>query len=392
MKGFTRDTTVFKDEDVLRDSYKPDELLERDDEWTQYLEALTPVINGDEPNNALVYGQTGVGKTLASGLILDHLEDDAEGYDDIDVKHVWVNCQGSSSYQTAISIINSLRSDTKQLSKTGYPKEEVLDTMWSEINNVDATHVIIVLDEVDGLGTDDELLYQLPRAKANGHVSETEVGTIGISNNFRFREKLSPKVKDSLCETEIHFQAYSVEQLTSILEQRAEEAFYDDVLDFDVIPLVAALAGNDTGSARHAIDILHKAGSIARRDGDDGVTEKHARMAEEQVERGRIIDELRTLPTQSHLVLLALMRLEQHGETPAQKMDIYDVYKKAAESAGLSVKSTRTVHNRLSDLALSGFITVAQVNVGNKGGKFNHYQLDMNMKTIESVLAEETDL
>jgi len=55
---------------------------------------------------------------------------------------------------------------------------------------------------------------------------------------FSFRDDLSPKVKSSLCEQEIHFPAYDADDLQKILTQRATVAFYDDVLDDAVIPSV----------------------------------------------------------------------------------------------------------------------------------------------------------
>lgn len=392
MSQFTRDTTIYKDEDVLRDSYTPDDLIERDEEMQRYNEGLTPIINNSEPNNILVYGQTGVGKTLATRLILDDLCEGSENYDDIDVETVWINCEDSTSYQVAVDVINNLRGPNNKISSTGHAKRKVYDQMWKEIDNADATHLVVVLDEVDALGTDSDLLYQIPRAKDNGEIEDTELGLVGISNDFKFRESLSAKVQSSLCEHEIHFKPYDADQLRPILEQRAEGAFYPGVLENDVIPLCASIAANDTGSARHAIDMLHKAGSLARMRGDDTVTEKHTREAEELVEKSRIMDELLDLPTQYHLVLQALLNLEKRGQTPARRRDIYSVYTEAAESHGMTKKSSRTVHNRLSDLCLNGYMNVTEKNEGKEGGKYNTYEFDMAPEIIKEVLVEETNL
>lgn len=60
------------------------------------------------------------------------------------------------------------------------------------------TYVLFILDEIDSIGTDDDILYELPRCNASGNVDDTFVGVIGISNNFQFRNNLSARVKDSL--------------------------------------------------------------------------------------------------------------------------------------------------------------------------------------------------
>lgn len=392
MGTFSPDKTIFSNEDVLRENYTPDELLERDDERKKYKEGLKPVINGSTPNNLLVYGQTGVGKTLASRIMLDDLEESAQDVDGVSVRHVWVNCQVSSSYQVAINIVNSFRDSSNQISKTGHAKDSVYEMMWDEINDADETHVLIVLDEIDEMGTDADLLYDIPRAKDNNKAVDSEVGFIGISNDFTFKDNLPARVQSSLCQMDIHFRAYTPQELEPILKQRSEEAFYSDALDEGVVPLVAALAGNDTGSARHAINILHKAGSLARMNDEDSVKAEHAYKAQDLVEKGRIVDELRSLPTQSHLVLLSLLNLEQRGKTPARKKDVYQMYSAVAEDTGNGKKTSRTVHNRLSDLALSGFLTLSEVNKGKSGGMYHLYELDMPLDIVKKAIEEETDL
>ncbi len=50
---------------------------------------------------------------------------------------------------------------------------------------------------------------------------------------------------------------------------------YDDAVDDAVIALCAAIAAQDTGSARQALDILYKSGEIARTNGEERLTEDH---------------------------------------------------------------------------------------------------------------------
>jgi len=89
------------------------------------------------------------------------------------------------------------------LKPTGYPRRQVNEWLWEELDAIGST-VIIVFDEVDHID-DDSILYQIPRARANGNLEESKVGIIGISNDFKFRESLSSKVQSSLCEKELQF-------------------------------------------------------------------------------------------------------------------------------------------------------------------------------------------
>ncbi|WP_227015896.1 Cdc6/Cdc18 family protein [Haloarcula sp. JP-L23] len=381
---------MFEDEHVLQDEYTPEKLIERDEEKDDYVEALQPVANGGTPRNIFVYGDTGVGKTVATRMILDELVTDTDEFEDVDVEIVWLNCKGLTSYQTAVQLVNSLRGSSRKISSSGHAKAAVYEMLWSELDDRDATHVLFVLDEVDSLGSDDNLLYQIPRARSNQHIEDTHIGLIGICNNFKFRESLSQRVKSTLCETEIRFGPYDAGELRTILNQRADKAFVDGVLDDDVIPLAAALAGQNTGSARRALDILYNAGSLARKHDDDTVTEDHVREAVSVVEKGVIEDELRDLPTQSHLVLYAIAQLEQQGETPARRKEIYEVYEGIAERGEFDVKAQRTVLDRLGQLSLKGFLHVNEVNKGRGGGKHHQYELDVKLDLVLTVLDEHS--
>ena len=208
MPTFTRDTEIFQEEDILREDYQPDSITAREQELETYKTALQPVVNGAQPRNIFLYGKTGVGKTAVSRYLLDRLQRDTAAYDDVDLSVFWLNCTNlSSSYQVAVNLVNTLRSDDDRISTTGYPQQRVFDILYEELDRAGGT-VLLVLDEIDHIGSNDEILYEIPRARSNGYLDDVKPGVIGISNDFGFRDDLSPKVKDTLCEEEIHFPPY----------------------------------------------------------------------------------------------------------------------------------------------------------------------------------------
>jgi cell division control protein 6 len=392
LEPFTAEDPVFVDEDVLRDSHKPEDLIERDRELAEYQAALKPVIKGARPRNIFLYGQTGVGKTVATQMIMDRLRQDQEDYDDLDVHVVHVVCKNlNSSYQVAVKLVNEFRGPNNKIPTTGYPPDTVYEFLWEHLKEIDATHAIFVLDEVDAIGNDDDILYELPRANDNGNVpvDETKVGVIGISNKFTFRDNLSARVKDSLCDEEIHFPPYDANQLRNILYQRAEKAFVDDTLSDDVIPLAAAMAGQESGSARQALKLLFKAGDLARGAGDEEVTEEHVRQAEPKVKESQVRNELESLPTQSHLTLYALLALDRQDDLPAKSSDVFEVYEVAANRIDADVKTDRTIRDRLSQLKLKGFLDVEEHNEGPKGGSYYLYEFgDIRPDMVQEVLQD----
>jgi cell division control protein 6 len=388
MPLFDRDTTIFQDEDVLREDYQPDSIQERDEELDAYKTALQPVVNGAQPRNIFLYGKTGVGKTVATRYLLDHLQRDVAEYDDVDLSIVWLNCNNlTSSYQVAANLVNELRGPNEQISTTGYPQQTIFDMLYSELDSLGET-VLIVLDEIDHIGDDDDLLYELPRARANGYLSQGKPGIIGISNDFSFRTGLSPKVKDTLCEEEIHFSPYVANELESILQQRAQNALHDNVLADGVLPLCAALAAQDTGSARQALDLLYKAGDLARSQDVEGVEEKHVRDAQRALERGRIKQGMVDLTQHGHLSLVAVLSLALEEETPARVREIYPRYRSAADYVGTNPLVRRRMHDHLSDLAMQGILSRNTRNEGRAGGKYYVYDLDVAVDMVLDVIED----
>ncbi|MEZ3118123.1 orc1/cdc6 family replication initiation protein [Halobaculum sp. MBLA0147] len=381
MGMFERDTEIYRDRDALREDYQPETLVGREAEIDTYRAALQPVINGEQPNNIFLYGKTGVGKTAATRYLLDHLEDDAAEYEDLDLSLTVLNCDGlTTSYQVATRLVNEFRDENNQISTTGYPRGSVYEMLWEELDACGGT-ILVVLDEVDHV-EDDSVLYQLPRARANGNLSEAKIGIIGISNDFSFREDLSPKVRSSLCEQEIHFPAYDATDLESILSQRAEVAFHEGVLDNGVIPLCAAYGAKDAGDARQSLDLLMKAGDLARDASTEVVQEDHVERGRRELERGRIKEGITGLTQHGHLVLYALLTLELEGETPIRSRDVRPRYTRFAELAGRDPLVPRRMRDHLSELTMLGIVAVTERNEGRRGGTFREYELDMDENLV----------
>jgi len=388
MPIFERDETIFKDEDALREDYQPTTLEERDEELEKFKAYLQPVINGKQPRNVFLYGKTGVGKTAATKYLLDHLETDAERYADLSISTVYCNCEDlTSSYQVAVELVNRFRPVDQQISTTGYPLNEVYSKLYGELEAVSGT-ILIVLDEVDQIGDDDSILYQLPRARANEYLETAKVGIVGISNDFKFREGLDPRVEDTLCEREIHFPPYDAADLQAILDRRSELAFHPDVLDEDIVPLCGAFAAQDRGSARQALDLLFEAGDLARRNGAERVTESDVRRARELLEKRQIEQSLLDLTTHGHLTLFAIALLSNDGEVPVRKGHVYDRYKQIVKTLDRDPLSDRSVHSHLNELTMLGILKRHEHNQGRSGGVYYEYELSVRLETVASALTE----
>lgn len=316
MRQFDRKQNIFRNKDALGESYQPKQIEERDEEIEEYMDALQPVVDGWEPNDIFLYGSTGVGKTAVTDYLLGQLQNDVADYDDVDLSVISLNCKTlNSSYQVAVQLVNKSRPTGGELSSTGYPQQTVFKKLYDELEAIGGT-ILIVLDEIDSIGGRDELLYELPRARANDNLDKAKVGVIGISNDFKFREQLDPRVQDTLCERELQFPPYDAPELENILDSRAEIAIAENAVEQGVLNYCAALAARDSGSARQALDLLRLAGEIAENREADVITHGHVEDAQSRLEQERVEEGMRQLTTHGRLALLAVIAKAAKDETP----------------------------------------------------------------------------
>jgi cell division control protein 6 len=389
--SFNPDNELYKNRDTLFDDYTPQRIVGRDTELEQYHAALQPVINGERPSNIFLYGKTGVGKTAATKFLLNRLEADADRHD-IDLQVVYLNCEDlNSSYQVAVKLINQFRDPSEQISGTGNPQHQVYEYLWEELDAVGGT-ILIVLDEVDNIGEDDSILYQIPRARSNENVTNSKVGIIGISNDLSFRDNLSSKVRSSLCEKAISFPPYDAPELEDVLEQRADTAFHDDALSDEVLPLCAAYGAQDAGDARKALDLLREAGDVARARNAPQVEEKHVTKAREKLEREEVMDGIADLAEHPQLTLYALATFEGEGRTPVSSSTIYDRYKELCQRVGNEPRTSRRARDFLQDLADLSITARIPQNEGLSGGQYYDHKLKHDLETVVVAMADLIDL
>ncbi|MFB6299850.1 MAG: Cdc6/Cdc18 family protein [Halobacteriales archaeon] len=431
---------IFENKEVLRPSYTPDELPHRDDQISNIATILVAALRGETPSNILIYGKTGTGKTASTQYVSQELEETSTRYE-VPCEVEYINCEvtdtkyrvlaqlanefiekneayvadrideleslieavqagrrtlGETSFRSVAAIedrIESLEADRAEwepVPMTGWPTDRVYSSFFDAVDYLERV-VVIMLDEIDKLveKSGDDTLYNLSRM--NSELERSRVSIMGISNDLKFTEFLDPRVKSSLGEEEIVFPPYDANQLRDILQHRAEVAFKSGVLTEDVIPLCAAFAAQEHGDARRALDLLRTAGELAEREGADDVLEKHVRQAQDKIELDRVVEVVRTLPTQSKLVLFSIITLEEHDVPNINTGEVYNVYKQLCQDLDADVLTQRRVTDLISELDMLGIVNAVVVSKG-RYGRTKEISLSVPIEETETVLLTDSRL
>ena len=389
---------IFKNKEVLRDSYTPSLLPHRDRQIDGLATILVSVAKGETPSNIFIYGKTGTGKTAVTVHVGEGLVKKVGGCcfirpfgTRIEIKKgdmsapvwfIYANCEIVDTQYRLLAKLAEYMGQSVPL--TGWPTDKVYESFVRALDKEERL-VIVVLDEIDRLlrKGSDSVLYNLTRI--NSDLKRAKVSLIGISNDLNFIEFLDPRVRSSLGEEELVFPPYYAEQLVDILSHRAEDAFYDSALDPGVIPLCAAFAAQEHGDARRALDFLRIAGEIAERERASKVTEKHVRIAKNRIEQDRVSEVIKTFPTQSKFVLFAIMLLEKYNASAITTGETYNVYKELCRLSKMDILTQRRVSDIISELDMMGIVNATVVSKG-RYGRTKEIRLGVPINQVKSVL------
>ena len=360
--------SLFIDRRAFDHAFEPARLPHREHEVDSLVRNLVDALNGHIPSNMLLYGVPGSGKTVVTRFVLSQLREKGLEMGQT-VKTYEINCRNvDTKYRVVQTIATQLsqRGDSP-VPFTGWPTDRVLETVVSRMSRLGGVH-IIVLDEVDNLvdkGGDD-LLYAL--TSLNTLLENGRCSIIGISNDLHFTQHLDPRVSSRLSQEDIVFHPYVATEIQNILSERASMGIKEEVLDEGVIRLCSALAAQEHGDARRALDLLRISVQKAEQRAQGRVDTKHVRLAQSQLEYDQVTPVIKTLPLHQKLVLFSICLNEENGLRNISTGEVYRTYAEACSKIGTEPLTTRRVSSLLNELDTMGLIMARNVSKG-RGGR-----------------------
>ncbi|MDF9747777.1 orc1/cdc6 family replication initiation protein [Natrinema salsiterrestre] len=394
-EGLIRDRSLLDPNHIVEE----DRIVGRDEQLQEVTKMLRVALGDNRPPNLFLYGPSGTGKSLITKAVCKNISEICETRD-IRFGTIEVNCQDLDTLGVAVYELASRAADEAlvevEVPKHGVATKEKWDELYRIVNeNFDSA--VFVLDELDMLvGRRDKqepafsrLLYQLSRAGANNELT-AHVSVVAISNDTKMMESVGSRALSSFTPEDVHFDDYDANQLQSILRRR-QDAFFEDVLDEDVIPLAAAFAAQTHGDARKAIDLMRVAGELAEREGDEHVREEHVREAQDKVEKNRVLEVVRGISTQKKLCLYATAAVaSETDDESARSTTGYRVYQFLTDAIDAEQYHQETYVNKMKEMTTYSLVDFERRSHGPSSGMFLEFQFGERPETILETLREDS--
>ena len=360
--------TLFIQKEALRHNHQPKILPHREAEVKEISLNLVEALKGHIPSNMILYGVTGAGKTAVTNYVCEELQTKG-GQIGRGVHPVLVNCRKIDTQYRVLSHLGNTLLESHEKSDipfTGWPTDRVFNELVKRMDLKGGVHVL-VLDEIDHLvkKSGDDLLYNL--TNLNAELDQARCSIIGISNDLKFTGYLDSRVRSRLGQEDLVFKPYNARQLQDILSERAAVGILEDVLSEAVIRLCSALAAQEHGDARRALNLLRVSTEKAEQCGEAVVLERHVRMAQNQIECDQFTPAIAALPSQQKLVLFSILQIEQQGLRNIATGEIYEIYKQACKHFGNNILTQRRLTTLLSELDTLGIVTAKTISRGRYG-------------------------
>ncbi|NIA04182.1 MAG: AAA family ATPase, partial [Nitrospiraceae bacterium] len=330
------DETLFRNSVALDYDFVPKLIPFRENEQMEIARSIRPLFMNQNGKNIILFGKSGIGKTVAVKHVLSELEDETD-----DIYPIYINCwQRNTTYKIMLYLCEQLG-----YKFTANKNTEELFSVIKKIINQKAG--VFVFDEIDK-AQDYDFLYNL--------LNEIYRKSIILITNFKeWITNIDSRIKSRLIPEIIEFKPYGWVETRKILDERVKLAFYPDVMEKEAFDIIVQQTF-EIEDIRVGLYLLREAGLFAEEEGSKKIKVTHAIKA-----IGKIgdfeINNLQELDKESKELIKLI------NETPNLKTgELYVIHKKRGSKI-----SYKTFQRKIKTLSDAKLIKVKKINGGANG-------------------------
>jgi cell division control protein 6 len=369
-----RNKTLIINPDYLDDEKLPEEertavLKEifnrniREKQLSRIISHLTPVLDGDHPPSALIFGPTGSGKTVTLIHVLSTFQRVAERRE-VKFRYAYIDLTSPKTYfgalnEVAIAVDSSCRKYRK-----GIPIEYMQERIIEAVSDYDG-FLCLLIDEADNINPNPDAFLTF-LGKTLPRKVPCRIILVLLTNRLDWEKTLDPRILSFLKKTDILFEPYDAMDLLEILQLRVEKALDKRRVDEAALKKVAAYASRETGDARKAVELLVKAVRVAE-ESSGRLTDKEVDLAEHRLEVDKTEELIRAMASQQRLVLRACYLILSRNHKKLSTGQAYEVYRKICHDEQVRPLTQRRFSDIISFLDLYGLINARVISKGRYG-------------------------
>jgi cell division control protein 6 len=356
------ESAIFRDKSKLSPRYLPEELPHRQAQIERIVHAFSDAPEDPDkfPLSVLqVIGAAGIGKTstvVRSSKILEELF--AKSRLTLKTAYINLKLQGGNKFAIYRFLLERI---APELPAQGLSAEEMLRYLLQYLRQ-NSQYALIIMDEIDYLiktSKDTGIIYDLTRLNEYEPDKSCNIkGVLFIARSMEFYSKLDPAEQSTLGRIPMEFYPYTVQQVSDILEDRADQAFSPKAIGSDVIDKVASIttSAEVNSDVRYALDLLLYAGNLAESQGTSRVMLDHIRKVHSQMHPSITTEEIEQL-SKNHLVsLMALARALKSKKKPY--VELKDVRLYASELVEQLGMKKIDIEDYLDDLSARKLVDI----------------------------------
>ena len=335
----------------------------REKQLSRIISHLTPVLDGDSPPAAMVFGPTGSGKTVTLIHVLSTFCKVAARHS-VKFRYAYIDLTSPKTYFAALNEVAIALDGSNRKYRKGIPIQYMQELIIEALSDYDGFFCLLI-DEADNIHPNSDAFITF-LAKTLPRKVHCRLILIMLTNRLDWEKTLDARILSFLKKTDILFEPYDAMDLLEILQLRVQKALDKNRVEQGALNKVAAYASRDTGDARKAVELLAKAVKEAEK-ASGRLTENEVDIAEYQLEVDKTEQLIKALAKQQQFVLHACYSLFLNDSYKITTGQAYEIYKTACSDARLHPLTQRRFSDILSALDLYGLINARVISRGRYG-------------------------